>query len=270
MPLLRFLLEDAGVGAGYLGQPHICVRFMGAKSSRELRPAFWISIIWASVVCAGAVVVGLVAHHWYHIVPAGSVATSADTLRESLPVASAEEILPRLAMKVLPTWLAGFTVSAIMAAIMSSASSYLLSASSSLVQDLYHRQFRPLADQQELLRASRAVTLLLGGCALLLAISTNAFDEHATVYKLVLYGWGGLAGAFSAPVTLAVFYRKMTRAGCLAGIIAGTATVLAWHNIPALADSANEVIPSMLISAVAVVGVSLVDRARQTCPETAT
>src|SRR5262249_31080895 len=63
--LFAFLFEDAGVGAGYLGQPHICVRYMAIRDSRELRPAFVLSIVFATLVCAGAVAVGLVAHHWF-------------------------------------------------------------------------------------------------------------------------------------------------------------------------------------------------------------
>ena len=261
LALFSFLLEDAGVGAGYLGQPHICVRFMGAKSADDLRPAFWISVVFATFVCTGAVGVGLVAHHWFQIVPSGvDPATVATGAREGLTVTNAERVLPLLAMKVLPTWLAGLVVSAIMAAIMSSASAYLLTASSSLVQDLYHQQFRPKASEGELLWASRLVTVGLGVGALLLALRTNAGDPNSSVYSLVLYGWGGLAASFSAPVTLAVFYRGMTRAGCLAGIVVGTAGVLAWRNIPVLVEHFNEVIPCMLLSAITVVGVSLCTR----------
>ena len=72
----------------------------------------------------------------------------------------------------------------------------------------------------------------------------------------MLYGWGGLAGAFSAPVTLALLYPRMTRAGCLAGIIVGGSLVFVWRSIPLLADSLNEIIPSIAASALAIVIVS--------------
>ena len=58
--LFRFLFEDAGVGIGYLGQPHICTRFMSIEHPRQLRPAFVISVLFALLVCTGAVSVGLV------------------------------------------------------------------------------------------------------------------------------------------------------------------------------------------------------------------
>ena len=44
-------------------------------------------------------------------------------------------------------------------------------------------------------------------------------------------GWGGLAGTFSAPVTLALIYPRMTRAGCLAGIIVGALFVFVWRSL---------------------------------------
>ncbi len=250
--LFAFLFEDAGLGAGYLGQPHISVRFMAIRDSRALRPAFVLSILFAILVCAGAVAAGLSGHGTFHFADAagGAVATEG---RQAL--IDPEEVLPRLAMAVLPSWLAGLVISAIMAAIMSTASGFLLSVTSSMTEDVYHRLLRPQAAQKELVLVTRAVTLVLGASALVLALGTDPLDPDSTVYKLVLYGWGGLAGCFSAPVTLALFYRGMTRAGCLAGMISGAATVLLWRSIPAL-SGIYEVIPAMAVSALSILLVS--------------
>jgi sodium/proline symporter len=255
LSLFTFLFEDAGVGAGYLGQPHTCVRFMAIRDPRYLRAAFVLSMVFAVLVCAGAVAVGLVGHGWFRFEEVSPV-----TEDGRAPLGDPEEVLPRLAMAVLPGWLAGLVVSAIMAAIMSTASGFLLSVTSSLAEDVYHRLLRPRASQRELLYASRGVTLGLGAGALALALTTDPLDPSATVYKLVLYGWGGLAGCFSAPVTLALLYRGMTRAGCLAGMIAGAVTVLVWRHVPALGGVAYEVIPAMIVSAVSILVVSWLTR----------
>jgi sodium/proline symporter len=214
--------------------------------------------------------VGLVAHHWFRFPDATSADASGDS---RLPLPDPEEVLPRLAMLVLPGWVAGLVISAIMAAIMSTASGFLLSVTSSVSQDIYHRIVRPGAGQKELVVVSRLITIGLGLGALLLAINTDPLDPDSTVYKLVLYGWGGLAGCFSAPVVLALFWRRMTRAGCLAGMVVGALSVLLWRNGAALATAVfpgeapawllwtfdlYEVIPAMLLSALAIVVVSLV------------
>src|SRR5207244_205585 len=83
---------------------------------------------------------------------------------------------------------------------------------------------------------------------------------QSAIYSLVLYAWGGLSGCFSAPIVMTLYYRGMTRAGCLAGMIIGASTTLVWHNVPALAGVAYEVIPAVILSAMAIVMVSQLTR----------
>jgi sodium/proline symporter len=221
------------------------------------------SITFAVLVCAGAVLVGLVAHGWFRFADAPQLGQANETLAaatERTPIVIANQehelILPELTARIMPPWLSGLVVSAIMAAIMSTASGFLLSVTSSLVEDVYRRLVRPNASDRHLVLASRVVTLALGLGALTLSFLTDPNDPDATVYNLVLYGWGGLAGAFSAPVTLALLYPRMTRAGCLAGIVVGTLFVFVWRSIPTLANSVNEIIPAIATSALVIVVVS--------------
>ena len=264
LALFAFLFEDIGMGVGFLGQPHICVRFMGIKDSDGLRPAFIVSMLFAVLVCTGAVAVGLVAHGWYRYAEApemAQVSSVEGAARHRIPVdlrtQEQELVLPELTRRIMPAWLAGLVVSAIMAAIMSTASGFLLSVTSSMTEDVYHRLMRPEASQKELVLVSRLVTVALGIGALILALRTNPHDPKSTVYKLVLYGWGGLAGTFSAPVTMALLSRRMTRAGCLAGIVVGASFMFVWRSIPVLSDTFDGTLPSIVASGLAIVVVSL-------------
>ncbi len=81
--LFAFLFEDAGLGAGYLGQPHISVRFMAIRDSRALRPAFVLSIFFAILVCAGAVAAGLSSHGTFHF--ADAEVAAADAANAAMP-----------------------------------------------------------------------------------------------------------------------------------------------------------------------------------------
>jgi sodium/proline symporter len=263
LALFTFLFEDAGVGIGYLGQPHICARFMAIRDARYLRAACVASIVWAALVCTGAVGVGLVAHGWFRLAPASASAPDGGAIAPGDPrpcLNDPEEALPRLAIAVFPQWLAGFVVSAIMAPIMSSSASFLLSASSSLSEDVYPHLLRRTAGEKELLLVARSGTLAIGLIALGLAVTTDPDDKQSAVYSLVLYAWGGLSGCFSAPILLALYYQGMTRAGCVAGMIVGAVTILVWHNVPALAGVAYEVIPAIVLSALSIVVVSQVTR----------
>jgi sodium/proline symporter len=123
-------------------------------------------------------------------------------------------------------------------------------------EDVYHRILRPGAGEQELVFVSRAVTLALGTGALALALTTDPLDPHATVYRLVLYGWGGLAGCFCAPVVLALTWRRMSRAACLAGMLSGGMTVVLWRSVPPHPAFAYEVIPAIAVSAATILVVS--------------
>jgi sodium/proline symporter len=261
--LFSFLFEDAGMGVGYLGQPHTCVRFMAIKDSAALRPAFVLSMVFAVLVCAGAVAVGLLAHGWYRFAEAPQIQDTSRVevaVRERLPVdlrtQSHEVVLPELTRRIMPGWLAGLVISATMAAIMSTASGFLLSVTSSMTEDVYHRLVRPTAGERELVLASRLVTIALGVGAVILSLRTDPNDPKSTVYKLVLYGWGGLAGTFSAPVAMALLYRNMTRAGCLAGIIVGATFVFFWRAIPDLSGVLDGTLPSIAASGLAIVVVS--------------
>jgi SSS family solute:Na+ symporter/sodium/proline symporter len=100
LSLFTFLFEDAGVGAGYIGQPHICTRFMSAEKPQHLRVAMFISILFAMLVCTGAVGVGLVAHGWFRL---DAPQTLVPINPEQAVVASAfnaEVVLPRLVMEI--------------------------------------------------------------------------------------------------------------------------------------------------------------------------
>jgi sodium/proline symporter len=261
LALFTFLFEDAGVGIGYLGQPHICARFMAIRDPRYLRAACVASIVWAALVCAGAVGVGLVAHGWFHTASERAATGRGVSPSDPRPyLADPEEALPRLAIAVFPGWLAAFVVSAIMAPIMSSSASFLLSASSSLSEDVYPHLLRRDAREKELLLVARSGTSAIGLIALGLALNSDPLDKQSAVYSLVLYAWGGLSGCFSAPIVMALYYRGMTRAGCLAGMIVGASTTLVWHNAPALAGVVYEVIPAILLSSLSIVMVSQLTR----------
>src|SRR4029079_2778671 len=120
-----------------------------------------------------------------------ATAASSEADFERIPISLAyqeqEFILPKLTLLIMPPCVAVLVVSAIMAAIMSTASGFLLSVTSSLAEDVYHRLIRPKATEKELVLISRLVTVALGIGALILTLFTDPNDPKSTVYKLVLY-----------------------------------------------------------------------------------
>src|SRR5699024_589646 len=69
----------------------------------------------------------------------------------------------------------------------------------------------------------RIATLLIALVAVLIAT-----DPESGVLELVEYAWAGFGASFGPTIVLALFWRRITRNGALAGIIVGALTVIIW------------------------------------------
>ncbi|WP_438646648.1 sodium:solute symporter family transporter, partial [Raoultella terrigena] len=114
---------------------------------------------------------------------------------------------------------AGFVLAAVLAAVMSTMSSQLVVCSSALVEDLVNLTGRK-ASPQMLLNLGRLSVLGVAVVGLVLAL-----DPDAGVLALVAFAWAGFGGAFGPIVLLSLYWRRLTAAGALAGMITGTVTV---------------------------------------------
>jgi sodium/proline symporter len=231
------VVSSVAWGLGYFGQPHILARFMAIRSAEQIRDARRIAMIWVLVSLAMAVLVGMI----------GRVALS-----ETLEGPASETVFMLLIDALFPALVAGFLLSAILAAIMSTADSQLLVSSSALTEDLYKVLARPGASQRELVWVSRGAVLAVA--VLAWSIAT---DPSSSVLELVAYAWGGFGAAFGPIVLLSLLWPRMTRDGALAGIVVGGITVIVWKNLHGGIFELYEIVPGFLLSAASVVGVSL-------------
>ncbi len=76
-----------------------------------------------------------------------------------------------------------------------------------------------------------------------------AADEDSVIFFVVSYAWAGLGASFGPLTLCCLYWRRTTMQGAIAGMVAGTATVLIWHNLLAL-------LPAFLVSFVAIFVVS--------------
>ena len=229
-------------GLGYFGQPHVLARFMAADDLATIPRARRIAMTWMVACLAGAVATGLAGIAWFAQHP--ELAGPVD--------ANPERVFIALAEHLFNPWIAGFVLSAILAAIMSTLSAQLLVCSSALTEDFYRGFVRPKAGHRELVWFGRAMVLAVA----LLAIWI-ARDPESRVLGLVSYAWAGFGAAFGPVVLLSVFWQRMTRNGALAGMLAGAATVLLWKQT---GSALYEMVPGFLAGTVAVVVFSLLDK----------
>lgn len=116
-------------------------------------------------------------------------------------------------------WLVVFVLCGVLAAIMSTASSVVLSLSSIFTRDIYHATLRPDARPRELTLAGR----LFVSCILLLVVLAS-INTTTTLWRLTEIKIELLMQLFP-PLILGLFWRRTSRPAVVAGILAGTAVV---------------------------------------------
>lgn len=216
-------------GLGYFGQPHIIVRFMAIRSVKDVATARNIGMSWMFVTLVGALATGLVG--------------LAYVTQRGIPLDDPETIFIVLSSDLLfNPFVGGFLLAAILAAIMSTISSQLLVSSSSLTEDFYKIFLRRNAKQKELVLVGRVSVVAVAAVAILLA-----YDRSSSVLGLVSNAWAGFGAAFGPVVLLSLFWKKMTRWGALAGMIAGAVTVLLWVYVFQLSSVMYEIVPGFLV-----------------------
>lgn len=221
--LLIFLFASMSWFFGYPGQPHILTRYMAIKDEKKIWNSTFIGMTWVIISLWGAVFIGIIGLAYF-----GSLADP-------------EKVMPLLAMNLLPEWAAGIVIAAITAAIMSTADSQLLVATSSVVEDVYHKLINPKAEQKKLVNYSRISVLILSVVALLLAF------QGGMIYFLVAFAWGGLAASFGPLVILSLWWKRTTKWGAICGMISGTFVVILWDKLGVAEWFASNYSPDLVI-----------------------
>ncbi|MBU0518329.1 sodium/proline symporter, partial [bacterium] len=203
--LLGSVVGLLGIGLGYPGQPHVITRYMGAADEAVIQRGKIISMVWGIAVFGGAVMLGLVG-------------------RALIPeLDDPEHLFPNAALMLLHPILAGIMLSAILSAIMSTASSQLLVAASSVAKDLYEGLLGKDPGEKKLLTLSRITVLVLGTLAILFALA-----EVRVIFWFVLFAWSGMGAAFGPIMLLSVSKFKVNFWGALLCMITGFGVTLVW------------------------------------------
>jgi sodium/proline symporter len=238
------LIGFLGIGLGSPGNPHILVRYMSIDDPKQFKISALVGTIWNVLMAGGAIVIGLVGRAYYPDIA-------------MLPNADRENLYPLLAQDHLHPLLFGMVLASIFAAIMSTADSQLLVASSSVVRDIYQKLIKKgeLFDEKRMVRMSRGVVLILVCFSILLGYLAADW-----IFWLVLFAWGGLGASLGPTLILSLFWRRTSRFGVLAGLISGTAVTIIWKSTSALSGIVYELVPAFLISTILTVLISLLSK----------
>jgi len=186
---LGFVLGLFGIGLGYPGQPHVVKYFMALRAGDEDRPpvhvARRVAVGWAVVIYAGMVVLGLCARA---MLPA---LADVDGDRERAFIVATERLFDPVT--------GGIMLAAVLSAIMSTADSQLLVASSTVVHDV---GLGGPSHETALRRSRIAVVLLAAGAAGAALVGTKQ------IFERVLFGWAAMGAAFGPLLLARTVWRR--------------------------------------------------------------
>ncbi|WP_313894796.1 sodium/pantothenate symporter [Psychrobacillus sp.] len=194
------------VGVGVVGLPQMAVRAMSYKNTRSMHRALVIGTIVTGFIMLNMHLIGIFA-------------------RPILPgIEVADTVIPLVALKILPAWLAGVVLAAPLAAIMSTVDSLLILVSSSIVKDVYMNYMNPHASEKTVKRLSFGVTTVLGSIVFLLAL-----NPPDLLIFLNLFAFGGLEAAFIWPVVLGLYWSYGNKYGAIASMFTGIVSYIIIH-----------------------------------------
>ncbi len=237
---LMDILSGLGWGLGYFGMPHILVRYISIKSEREMRKSQIIGSSWTTLILIMSCVVGIVGRKFL-----------GDGLEDQ------SLVFVTMVRKVFPAFIAGILLSAILAAAMSTADSQLLASSSAFASDIYKPVMRKNASDHEMLWAGRIIVVVISVVAFFIANSPNC----GGIMALVECAWAGFGSAFGPVILLALYWRRLTYSGAVAGVTVGFVVDALWYAFLSTPTGLYEIIPGFLCGLIAAVVVSLLSKA---------
>ncbi len=228
-------------GLGYFGMPQVLLRFMAIRKEGELKLSRRIAMVWVVISLFIAVFIGIVGRQ---IFPT-ALTTSAE----------AENIFITLSTSFLPPILAGFVMAGILAATISSSDSYLLIAASAFAKNIYQGIAKKDASDKQVMTISRITLLAIALIAIIIAL-----DENSKIFGIVSFAWAGFGATFGPLMLFSLFWKRINRAGAVAGMVSGAAMVFIWKlAISKLGGvfAIYELLPAFIISCIFIVVVSL-------------
>ena len=162
----------------------------------------------------------------------------------------------------LPPFIGAIMMTTIVGIIISTADSYLLVPTTTLMRDIYLNYFNKNADQAKIVFLSRVLVIILGIIAYAVSLG---FAKSAGFFERALYAYTIYGAAITPSLVAALFWKQATKEGAITSILVGTLTTLLWKEssfimsiVPdEIYGNMDEVLPAITFSVISLVLVSL-------------
>ncbi|MDF1799458.1 MAG: sodium/proline symporter [Planctomycetota bacterium] len=252
------IIGFAAIGIGFMGSPQVFVRYISMKDEKQILPGTLTAVTWTILADSGAVFVGLFGRSLFSMNELGG---------------NADDILPTMAMDLLPAFLSGLFIAMVLSAIMSTIDSLLVVASSAAVRDYWQKTRHPEMSDERLMSLSRRVTIALSLVAFLVGVGIMLYDRENGVFWVIIFGWSGIAATFCPTVILSLFWEGLTALGAKCAMVAGFLAVPLFKFAvpPLLVSTGHEdlagyladldvLLPSFAVGFAVAISVSLMDK----------
>lgn len=225
------IVGGIGVGICYFGVVHVLTCFMAIKNSSEIKDSTLIATIWVALTTFGAVIIGMIGAYTFP------------------DIADPEQVFYQMGSAFFPKSLLGLFAAAVMAAILSSVSAYVIVASSAFGANIYRHFAKDGGDEKKVIRFQRAAVIAISLAAFLMSL------EPDLVFSVALLATAGLGASFGPLVMFGIYTNKVNKQGAIASIIVGLVTVIVWY-YSGMSNYLYEAIPGMVLSTIVLLAVS--------------
>lgn len=203
-----------GVGIGALAMPQLVVRFMTVKSSRELNRAVLVGGVFILMMTGVAFVVGALSNV-YFVQHDGVIAIAAAQ-------GNSDSIIPVFINSAMPEWFVYIFMLSLLAAGMSTLSSQFHAQGTAIGRDVYETLTG--------MRGGRSILITRIGIiiAVIVAVILGYILPESIIARGTAIFFGLCAAAFLPMYGCALFWRRATKAGAIAGLVVGTFVSLFW------------------------------------------
>jgi len=204
-----------GVGIGVLAQPQLSVRFMTVKSGRELNRALIPGGVFILMMTGVAFVVGAMTnlYFWQHEGKISlAMVVDATTNKPNI-----DKIIPAYISHAMPTWFGYVFMLTLLAAAMSTLSGQFHAIGTSIGRDLYQQAIARGKHQERTVPFAKMGIFVAFVLSIVLCFK---LDVGIVAIATALF-FGMCAAAFLPAYVSALFWKRATRAGVIAGMVTG-------------------------------------------------
>lgn len=223
-------LGGLGVGLCYFGMVHVLTCFMSIKKSSEIKDSTLIATVWVGISSYCAVMIGMLGAFLFP------------------QIGDAEQVFFMMGSTFFPPYLLGLFAAAVMAAILSSVSAYVIVASAAVGANLIKHYAKGM-DDKYIVRVERTAVVVISILAFLMSLKSDV------VFAIALLASAGLGASFGPLVLFSLYSKNINKQGAIASILTGLIVVIFWY-YSGLSTYIYEVIPGFLASSFMLIAVT--------------